>query len=345
VLAGQLLPGLAWWSLWPLIIVVAGLIQAFTPGRSGWSVERLFDGFVTVTIGLVILGITTGFVGFSVVWQILALWPVLLIALGLDLLGKATHSSWVRALGSLAVIGALGYAVALNVSGAEAFTWTDSSNQSASETQISEPVGIVREADLTLKAGVAEVTLTDGSRLVRATGVSPWGKPDFSVERSGHNASVNLSLGDADGVVVWPGNSKASIEAELARSVLWDMLVEVGVTSLDADLSQIQVRSLEVKPGVSDCSVKLGHVPRGVDVGEIVIKSGVASVKVLVPEGAEARIESESGLTGHSIGGDFESQGSGTWETAGYGEARAKGAGVWLINVQSGVGSINIDTY
>jgi hypothetical protein len=291
----------------------------------------------------VILGVTTGFVGFGVVWQILALWPVLLIALGLDLLGKAIHSSWVRALGSIVVIGALAYAVALNVSGATTLTFTGTAE--GSTTEISEPVGIVREADLTLKAGVADVKLASGTRLVEAEGTSPWGTPDFSVDRSGHSASVNLSLGDVDGSVTWPGGPQASIDAKLADNVLWDMLIEVGVTTLDADLEDVPVRTLEVKPGVSDCTVTLGEVPRGVEVAKTAVKSGIASVKLRLPEGAEARIESESGLTGHSIDSSFESQGSRVWETAGYDDAQSGDDGVWLITIQSGIGSIDVDTY
>jgi hypothetical protein len=344
VLLGEIVPGLAWWTLWPLIIVVAGLIQAFTPGRQGWNVERLFDGFVTVAIGLVILGITTGYVGFGVVWQILALWPVLLIALGLDLLGKATRATWVSALGSIAVIGALGYAVALNVSGAASFSLLGGTTE-GNTTKISEPVGLVREADLVVKAGVAEVKLADGTRLVDATGVSPWGEPDFSVSRSGHQADVKLSLGEADSVVTWPGGPRAAIDAELGRGVLWDLLVEIGVTTLDADLSDLSVRSIEVKPGVSDCTITLGEVPGGIDVARTVVKSGVSSVKLRVPDDVEARVESDSGLTGHSLDESFESTGSRTWETSEYDAARSAGRGVWLITVQSGIGSVDVETY
>ena len=115
--------------------------------RDGWNVERIFDGFVTVAIGLVILAITTGYVGFSVVWQILALWPVLLIAIGLDLLGKALHTSWVRALGSMAVIAALAYSVAVTASGFQGFSFTGTT---ASTTRtVEEPVGSVSEPSST----------------------------------------------------------------------------------------------------------------------------------------------------------------------------------------------------
>jgi hypothetical protein len=86
-------------------------------------------------------------------------------------------------------------------------------------------------------------------------------------------------------------------------------------------------------------------VPTGLDEATLLVRSGISSVSIRVPNGAEARIESSSGLTGHSIASDFVSQGSRVWETAGYDDARAAGTGVWLITIRSGIGSIDIDTY
>jgi hypothetical protein len=342
-LVGQIVPGLAWWSLWPLIIVAAGVIQAVTPGHEGWNVNRLFDGLVTVTIGLVVLAVTTGVVGFGVVWEIIRLWPVLLIALGLDLLGKALHTSWVRAVGSLAVILALAYAVAVTAGSISSISLVRPSE--GAEAQISEPVGMVDEADLTVDAGVADVTLTDGSQLVEASGVSPWGEPDFSVERSGETAEVSLTLGNADGAVVWPGGPDARLDAALSRDVLWDMTITTGVSSLSADLEDVPVRSIDLKPGVADCKVTLGDVPAELDESSALVRSGISSVSLRLPDGVEARIESDSGLTGHDIGPDFESRGGGVWQTPGFEDARDDGEGVWVITVKSGIGSISIDTY
>jgi hypothetical protein len=76
VLAAQALPGVSVWMLWPLIIVAAGVIQAVTPGREGWNVNRLFDGLVTVAFGMVLLGNTTGVIGWNVWWRFIWLWPV-----------------------------------------------------------------------------------------------------------------------------------------------------------------------------------------------------------------------------------------------------------------------------
>lgn len=342
-LAGQFLPGFAWWSLWPLVIVIAGVVQIVTPGKEGWGVGRVFDGLVTVTFGFVALAVTTGIVGFGVVWQIMALWPVLLIAIGFDILGKALHISWLRALGSLAVIAALVYAVAISMTSIEGFRFGGTA--SGSSATLDEPRGTVDEASLTLDAGVANVSLSSGNALITAEGTSPWGRPDFEVERSGDSAEVKLSLADSDGAFMWPGSRSARLDAELSDEVLWDITLNTGVSSLDANFAEVPVRSLELKPGVAECVVKLGEVPSELSESTAVVKAGVSSVSLSLPAGVEARIESDSGLTGHDIGGDFERVDSGVWETPGYEQARESGEGVWLITVKSGVGSFQADTY
>jgi len=342
-LLAQFVPGVAWWNLWPLIIIVAGLIQAFTPGKEGWSVVRLFDGFVTVAFGLVFLAIMTGVVGWSVWGTILSLWPILLIAIGLDLLGKALQTSWLRVLGSLAIIVGLAYAVAISagqVRGVVLFASPDSAT-----VTFDEPVGNVREAMLDLDAGVAQVTLEDGDALVEGEATSPWGDPDVSVERSGSTADVVMSLGDAESAVLVPGGPDAGIDASLARDVVWDMVIKAGVATVRADLADVQVRSLTLKPGVTDCNVTLGEVPSGEDETAVEVESGVSSVRLAVPEDAEVQVVSDSGLTGLDIDSSIEDAGDDTWQTPGFASAAMSGRPVIRIRVKSGVGSFAVDTY
>ena len=167
----------------------------------------------------------------------------------------------------------------------------------------------------------------------------------MDVSRSGSSAEVELSLGEADNVVVWPQDSNSRLDAQVAKSVLWDMLIETGVSSLNADLSDVPVRSIELKPGVADCRVTLGDVPAQVDEAEAKVEAGISSVVIRIPRDAEARVESDSGLTGHAIDADLVPQGYRVWQTEGFEDARSAGRGVWLITVKSGIGSIQVDTY
>lgn len=113
LLAAQFLPGVSWGQLWPLIIVAAGLGQMVTPG---WGDERgimrVLDGLGTVLIGLVFLGNTMGYIEWSVWFVLLTLWPVLLIAAGISVIGKGIGQRWLRALAPFVIWAALALAVA-----------------------------------------------------------------------------------------------------------------------------------------------------------------------------------------------------------------------------------------
>ncbi len=342
ILAAQLMPGVTWWNFWPLIIVAVGIAQAITPGAEGWGVNRLFDGLVTIAWGLVFLAITLGYVGWSVMWSILMLWPVLLIALGFELLGRSLHQPWVRALGSIALIAALAYAV--GTGGGFVAPWPITAGQpTLVGATVSEPVGGVRQARLDLDIGAAEVNVSSGTELVEAASEG-MGAPQLSVQRTGSAARARLWMPSED-AWMWPGSVDRRLDVRLSDAVNWDVRIEAGAAAVDADLSDIPVRALSLEPGVSDCTVRLGQ-PGGGERATAEIEGGVSAVKLLVPEGVDARVTAEeSGLAGHTIRGDFESQGGRVWQTPGYRAARASGEPVWDISVSTGVGAVTVDSY
>lgn len=342
LLSARFVPGVALWALWPLIIVAAGLAQAFTPGRDGWGAERFFDGLTTVAIGGLLLGNTLGYLSWGVWWTVVLLWPVLLISAGFGILGRATGQRWLRVIGSVAVLAAIAYAGATAASHTTPFAlWGRAGGEAFTHEA---DVRDVRTATLSLKGGVGDVRVTGGEKLVTANGRSPFGTPQFVVDRSGERASVLLSMGDGRGVTVWPGGEAAQMDVTLSRRVLWNATIDTGVSRFDADLSDVRVRDITLNAGVSECSVKLGRVPDGEKESVALVKAGVATVGIRVPKGVPVRVESDSGLTGIRVGG-LAGKGGGLWESDGFARARDAGEGVWIIRIKSGVGTIDVDTY
>ncbi len=117
LLAAQFVPGLVWWALWPALIMLAGAIQMVTPGKEGWGIERVSEGFGTVFIGAILLGCTTGYIGWEMWLTALALWPALLVMGGLAMLGQAADSPWLKAAAPVVVWVAIAYAAATTVTG------------------------------------------------------------------------------------------------------------------------------------------------------------------------------------------------------------------------------------
>jgi len=342
LLVTQFVPGLAWWTLWPLLIVVGGLVQMVTPGHDrAWDVNRLFDGIGTTLFGLVLLGNTTGFISWGVWWVLLTLWPVLLIAIGLSILGRGLGQSWLRLLGPVAVWLALAYAVAVSLTGAGGLVPMTAQVQTAGRVfAVSEPLSGATQAKLQFKGGAGDIAIKSGSNLVLATGRSPYGTPQLTVDRTGTLADVALTLGSPAGISA-PAFGAATVNLALADQPMWDLSLETGASNLDADLSNIDVRQLDVTTGVGSTTLKLGRVTDDPAGSFARIKAGVSSVTILIPKGVEAIVDTHNGLTGTSFDSAFSRQSGGVWQTSGY----TSDAKAWHISTESGISSVSIRTY
>jgi len=344
-LVPHFIPGYSapWWALWPVIIIAGGVVQAFTPGAEGWGVDRVFDGAGTVVFGLVLLGNTTGYIAWNVWWIVVTLWPALVISAGLAILAQGLGQSWLRIAATLVIWLTLAYAVALSWSGGTtALPSPARVGDAGRDFSLSEPVRGATEARLRLAGGAGDIRLGSGRDLVSVEGSSPFGEPGLSVTRSGATARVDIGFNEPrDGAtIVVPGMVGPRIDARLSDTVLWDVLLETGASSVDADLSEVRVRDLEVKAGASSVTLKLGDVPAGERTGTIAVRSGVSSVRILIPRDAEARFVTQTGLVASDVGGRFERR-DGAWETPGYSSADES----WDIRTEAGVGSVSVDTY
>ncbi len=340
VLLGQAIPGVSFWMLWPLIIVAAGIIQAVTPGREGWSVNRLFDGLVSVAFGLVLLGNTTGVIGWNVWWRFLWLWPVLLIAAGIGIIGRAVGQRWIGIFGSMLVILALGFAAATTFVG---YSPTMSIGSGSQRTlSYSAPVLETTQARLDLNAAAGEVDITSGDDLVSVEARSPWGAPTADVNRSGDSAVVKVAMAEGNETAVYPGTG-AKMDLQVSADTIWDVVINSGAVSLEADLEDVPVRSLELKTGVSDSKLTFGP-PDLVETSSggqpVRVKSGVSSVTLRFPQDASVRVRFQTGLSGNDVPDGFMKDGD-VWQSPGFSDSGA----YWDVTIESGVGSSKIETY
>ncbi|MDR3687638.1 MAG: hypothetical protein P4L93_11855 [Coriobacteriia bacterium] len=351
-LVGQFVPGLAWWQMWPLFVILLGGIQIVTPDpRDGWGVSRVMDGVGTVLVGLVLLGNTTGYVSWGVWLVLLSLWPVLLIAFGLAIVGRALNQTWIRALSPLVIWVALGYATAVAFTGQSPYLspiQPITINQPSQSFSVSEPAGGVKTAKLAFDGGAGEITIGSTNRdLISATGSSPFGKPGFEVKRSGDSADVSFGLGDNHTTIVGPGFTAGKVDVLLNDNVKWDATLNTGAVDLTADLSNVHLSALTLKTGVSSADVKLGGVDAnpfgGTGMTPIVVKAGVSSVTLRIPKGTPVLVKTSSGLSAFDVSPDLVKQSDGSYATPGLGKGNSDAG--YNVSIESGVGSVSIRTY
>lgn len=317
------------------------------------TVNRMIEGVTVVALGVIFLGSTLGYLPWSVgttLFALLSLWPVLLVSIGLDIIGRSLDAQWLRLLSSIVVlIGVLVGGLVLPASDVNThwFPFYGSGRGSASSEPFSfdQPRGSITRGVITVRGGAGNIDVSDGPSdvLVSMSGTSPFENPSLSVDKtSSSTANVVASMGE--GPSVWPLGGTSEMTVELSPSARWDITLETGAATMDANLQALPVSGFALKTGASDSTVKLGKIPSGTSKVPVSVKAGAASVVLRIPSDVPARVESHSGLATIDVpdgyaradSGDGRVYVSSDWES---------GASGFSILVEMGVGSLRLEEY
>ena len=337
----------AWFDLfrlWPLIIVIGGIAQVFRSHGNEPPIKRVAEGVGSIMVGLVLLGNTLGYIPWTVWITMLSLWPLLLVALGIELLGRGLGLPWVRALSNVALILGLFYGVfvlqpgtwgpALTVPGVSASNvpYSDSAPHDAS----------IREGTLAIKAGAARLTVGAGPDLARISGRAPSDVAPRLEKTVTSGVAVVLVDEPSRHTFVF-GVQDRTMDLMLDRDVVWKRLgLDIGAVQADADLRELQVRDISVNVGASDLRLTVGSRTDTVNVD---ISGGAANITLRVPANAAVTLESKSGLSSVNVPAGFRRVsgvpivGESSWVSEGSGGPRIS------VSMQSGVSNLNVETY
>jgi hypothetical protein len=336
LLVSQLVPEMHLWRWWPLIVVGIGIRQMFGPRRSPWSVRHLGEGLSTVAIGLVLLGQMLGVLRWDVWLNIIRLWPVLLVSLGLEIIGKATRAEWIRFVSSLVIVAALAYGALVltpmsgwppvtRVPGGEPFSYVERHDDR------------VAMGEAEIAGAVGELTVGAGDDLASAEGSSPYGVT-FGVVTSGRTAEVSVADAGGSWGPVTPGSD---IAVALDRDVVWDLVVKAGVSRYELDLRELTVSSLDLESGVSAGTVTFG-APE--DAARVDIEAGVSGIVLRFPRDERARVVVSEGLSGVESGAGWTRSREGSARV--YESERFSSSGAyWDVHIESGIGGITLQYY
>lgn len=319
ILAEQFVPALDLLALWPLVIVAAGVMSLFRRPKDGHVLNSVFEALVVITVGVMLLGNTQGFLSWRVWLDVISLWPLLIIAVGVEILGKSLGSGWIRALSSVIVLGGLAFAAFL-MPGSNIRPFSlELPFASVEEFEFSESArGRVETGEVKLDVAFGELTIEAGSSLARWSGETALRNPSLDVEQDGDEVKVEVSGGSGSS---WSGRT-AELDLELSRRVAWDIDVDAGAVRVDADLRDLQVSSLRLDTGVSDVTIELGALAKRANV---IVETGVSSVRIYVPRGVGVEVVHEGGLSDVDIASGIERVSGGgprgTWRTDGFSEA------------------------
>jgi len=287
--------------------------------RGGFALPLLL-----IALGILLLLSNLGYLGWDVWAKLARLWPLFLIAAGIDLmLGRGGLRWWLATLVLLALV-ALAALVVLDV----AFPGT--------EHAIRRELGEAKRASIEISCSGCRLELDGGAGpgvLVEGTVETGWAESlrrSFRVE----DGAAELVL-ESQGIHPFRGFPSGARDWELSLSpeVPLSLVVSTGVGSAELNLAGLQLEWLELEAGVGEVEVVL---PARGDYS-VRITGGIGEVTVVVPEGLGVRVRAEVGVGELKVPGDFVRQ-DGVFLSPDYGAAGQRVE----LEVKSGVGKVSI---
>ena len=253
--------------------------------------------------GLILLGV------FGLLWNLdvlpdgfwgefWTLWPLLLVAVGVNLV-LSRQRAWIGSAAALAVVtGSLAAAWVLAVA--------DPSPPTIKNESIWVPSDGAQSARLNLTVAGGDLSLTSGApRGVLLAGGSQAPLPEVtdqrvSVSTSGGRRTMDIRL-NADWSFEFPPRRSSSSGRWVLRhadGIPSDIRIEGGASTFDLDLRELNVQSLNVEAGAADISVVL---PANAGRTSADFSIGAAELDIMVPPGVAAQIDFDGGISSFDI--------------------------------------------
>jgi hypothetical protein len=292
--------------------------------------EGLVTPAIMVGLGIVLLLNSLGLLGWDVWGTILPLWPLLLIAGGVELmLGR--RSALASLLVVVVLLGALAWAV--QASGA----WLRGGTPVPGET-ISQPLGAATRADIEIRLGAGTLrfgALEDSGKLIAGT-IGRWpGEQlihDYAV--SGDTATFKLRSQTRAWFPFQRGQgSQAVWDLRLNPDVPTHLKIDAGAGVVMLDLVGLRLTGLTVNTGVGQTTVMLPRQGRL----EARVNGGIGQTTITIPAGVAARIAANAGIGQVDVNGNFQHQDR-YYVSPGYDAAEHRVD----ITVDGGIGGITV---
>jgi hypothetical protein len=268
------------------------------------------------------IGVTNG-IDWNTVWK---LWPVILIAMGLEIL-----------FGRRISFGAAFFMVCLVIVAGSAVWWGVVADDEQRVQRIEWALDGAERAELELNVGVGELDLrgySDMADLLTA-----------DLQLQGLDVRDNLRI-NGDVAQGWIRNDKNVFftpqifggnannwDLRLNTRVSWELEVDTGVGSVQLDLADLRVSDLNVHLGVGEIDLTLPE--RGIVKGRV--DGGIGDITINVPQGMPARFRVDRGLSDLTISSRFVRRGD-YYETKDFGRAES----YIEMDIDIGIGSITI---
>jgi Domain of unknown function (DUF5668) len=299
-------------------------------GSTYYRRHGLVGPVILVGLGAILLLENMGLLSGNLWTVLLRMWPLILIAIGIDLL-IGRRSTW-GALLSLLLI------VALFVGGFWlAGVRVQSGAQLLPTQDVRQPVGSAKAAEVLLSpsAGQLDLKAAPGSAdLLRGRVPSEMGSAvSMNVSAAGSLARIELRDSGAVGFPFIVSGDRAAWTLAVTDQVPVDLKVAMGAGEMTLDLSGLDISHLQVDTAVGQTTIRLPS--QGRFQGKV--SSAIGQIVIEVPSGLGLRLHLSSGIAGVTVPPSYRHEGD-DYTSPGYGSAE----GMVDLEISQAIGSILI---
>ncbi len=336
-------------QLWPLLLILIGISDLI-------RTQRIVGPVFSIGLGLVFLLPNLGLPLWNSWMSILRLWPVLIIAIGLEILvGRKTIL-----LSSFGVLAALSIlAAGIWFSGGPTGLDRVTLGTLLVSEAIEQPLDGATEADVRINASVGALYLeglSDSNNLIEGSvfaGGNDSITQDFEIDDGTAYYELKSHLSGSLPFIIDLNNNDYTWDLVLNDEVPLVLDITLGAGQSNLDLTKLTVSELDVEIGFGQAIVNLpdgeyeGRIEGGVgqtDVslpneGEIQLRvdGGVGEIVIHVAEGMAVKARVDRGIAGLSVPSNY-SQSNDTYISPGYASAMNRVE----LNLDLGIGNIAI---
>jgi hypothetical protein len=276
---------------------------------------------ILIGIGIILLLDNLGYLTWNI-WELLRLWPLLLIMWGLEILLQG------RLLGR--IVTALFILIAMLGS----FWFINSGTGAQPTTMIEHLRNDASSFVVNLEPSVGTVTLqaySDSANLVGGEVTVPRGITVIEDFTGGNRARLRVTT-RPEARNWWPGNSE-TWDFKLSRDILLDLDINQGIGDIQLDLEELKLNKVNVDFGISSLKI---HIPERGNY-DLSIDGGIGGIILEIPQDMAVHITGDTGIVGKTFPGDYQRIGD-VWTSPNYDDSEYS-ANIYL---SLGIGTITV---
>ena len=305
------------WRLWPLIFIAIGLDGLFRRNEIAGPVFMIGLGtiFLLGSVGLL------GWGAWDILWR---LWPLLLVAFGLEII-IGRRSLWLSLLTVVVIVAILVGVLWMSGIG-------PASGEQITGEMINQPLGDINRAEISISPAAGDLVLyglTDSNALIHGQVGTASNRQVYTEYRVSSDTGY-FSI-DSRALANFPGTRPWDWDLGLTNQIPMELNVAMGAGGMVVDLSELILENLDVALAVGELKVSLS----GMGDYSADISQAVGSIVIDLPEDVGVRLDISRAVSALDLPSDFEHRGD-YYYSPGYDKAEYK----IDLQISQAVGSI-----